>query len=85
MRFSARKKYVKWSTDPIVDKAVNCLKELLATEASHVVRLKLSSGQGIVCNNVLHKRSAYNDDAAKPRVFYRLRSLNRLGVDSFGV
>ena len=79
MRFSARKKYVKWKADRIVGKAIACLKELLAGEASSIVRYKLSSGQGIVCNNVLHKRSAYKDDISKPRVFYRLRSINRVG------
>jgi hypothetical protein len=31
-----------------------------------------------VCNNVLHERSAFEDDPARPRLLYRARYVERI-------
>jgi len=33
---------------------------------------------GLLCNNVLHDRTAFTDDPDKPRLLYRARYLDRL-------
>jgi hypothetical protein len=40
----------------------------------------LRAGQGIICNNVLHKREAFADDAAagQQRLLYRARYHERI-------
>jgi hypothetical protein len=33
---------------------------------------------GVICNNVLHARSAFRDDPARPRLLYRARYYDRV-------
>jgi len=33
---------------------------------------------GVICNNVLHTRSAFRDDPAHPRLLYRARYYDRI-------
>jgi hypothetical protein len=33
---------------------------------------------GLLCNNVLHDRAAFDDDAAAPRLLYRARYHERI-------
>jgi hypothetical protein len=33
---------------------------------------------GLLCNNVLHDRSAFSDDPSRPRLLYRARYLDRI-------
>ena len=42
------------------------------------LQLRLEAGMGIVANNVLHDRSAFDDDPAAPRLLYRARYLDRV-------
>jgi hypothetical protein len=45
-----------------------------------VFALRLAGGQGLVCNNVLHNRSAFNDAPApgRGRLVYRARYFDRV-------
>ena len=74
MRYSARPRNIEWKSDAISKRAIVLIRELLH-DSEDVVELSLQSGQGIVCNNVLHGRTAYVDGpvAETSRLFYRAR------------
>ncbi|MDO8350952.1 MAG: TauD/TfdA family dioxygenase [Gallionella sp.] len=78
MRYTARTRSIEWKQDATTLAAVALLERLLATESQHIHQLKLESGMGLLCNNVLHDRSAFTDDQNSPRLLYRARYLDRL-------
>lgn len=73
MRYSARKKNIRWRNDAATTAARECLSELLGDEEGPVLRFKLRSGQGLISNNVLHNRTAFEDTSATKRLLYRAR------------
>ncbi|MDX2457457.1 MAG: TauD/TfdA family dioxygenase [Gammaproteobacteria bacterium] len=84
MRYTARTRSIEWKDDRITRLAVGFLLELLASDSIYIVRHRLCAGQGIICNNVLHKREAFADDAAsgQERLLYRARYHERIrGTD----
>jgi hypothetical protein len=74
MRYSARPRNIGWKSHALSIRAVNLVRELLM-DNKYITKLKLKSGQGIVCNNVLHGRRAFVDGpASEPsRLYYRAR------------
>ncbi len=78
MRFSARKRNIVWRDDAKTRAAVALLGELLAAPEGPVIRCRLAPGQGIISNNVLHNRSAFQDDPMERRLVYRMRFLDRI-------
>jgi len=80
MRYTARTRSIVWKQDKITQAAVQCLEELLAADSPYVFRHRLAAGQGVICNNVLHARSAFEDDAAtgQQRLFFRARYYDRI-------
>lgn len=79
MRYTARGRNVVWLDDPEVRRAVAALEALLAGDSPYIIRHRLTAGQGLLCNNVLHNRSAFSDagDGAK-RLLYRARFFERV-------
>ena len=75
MRYTARVKSIEWAADEATRAAVRFLAETLESASPWVFGLRLEAGQGIVCNNVLHSRAAFDDpDAPAPgRLVYRAR------------
>jgi alpha-ketoglutarate-dependent taurine dioxygenase len=85
MRFSARTRNIHWRDDPATRAAVGFLNELLADPNGPAVRCRLSPGQGIIANNVLHDRAAFRDGPARRRLVYRMRFLDRIAeTDALG-
>jgi alpha-ketoglutarate-dependent taurine dioxygenase len=80
MRYTARTRSIEWKQDEITRAAVAQLEQLLATQTPHIHSLRMEQGMGLLCNNVLHDRTAFTDDPAKPRLLYRARYLDRLTV-----
>ncbi len=78
MRYTARTRSIEWKQDPLTLAAVAQLEQLLSSEMPYIFRLLLENGMGIVCNNVLHDRTAFTDDPLKPRLLFRARYLDRL-------
>jgi alpha-ketoglutarate-dependent taurine dioxygenase len=72
MRYTARTRSIAWKDDPAVHAATAALLHLLDTDP-RVLRLRLDPGMGLVCNNVLHDRSAFTDSAAHRRLILRGR------------
>ena len=80
MRYTARTRSIEWKDDLITRKATGFLRELLASDSVYIIRHRLRARQGIICNNVLHKREAFADDAAagQERLLYRARYHERI-------
>jgi len=72
MRYTQRQRHIKWDDDQALDDARTFLADKLNNDRRYVVRIKLDSGQGVICNNVLHRRDAYQDGET-PRTLLRLR------------
>jgi len=78
MRYTARTRSIVWRDDAITREAVQCLERILAEDSPHVFRYRLASGEGLLCNNVVHNRAAFSDAPGATRLLYRARYYNRL-------
>ena len=82
MRYTARTRSIAWKQDAATRGAVAFLERLLAQGNPDLLLLRLEAGMGIVANNLLHARSAFVDDLAKPRLLYRARYLDRVAQEA---
>ncbi len=78
MRYSARKRNIEWKSSELVQEARKEIERLLSEENGYIYRYKLKRGEGVICNNVLHNRTAFVDGKNK-RLIYRARYYNNLG------
>lgn len=80
MRYTARTRSIVWKEDPGTHAAVQALERLLASDSPFVFRHRLDAGQGLLCNNVLHNRTAFTDsvDSGAARLIYRARYYDRI-------
>ena len=80
MRFTARQRNIVWRDDADTREAVAFLVELLNSDDPSVLRHKLLPGQGVICNNVLHSRSAFTNPSgeASGRLHFRARFSHRI-------
>ncbi len=85
MRYSARKRNIIWTDDEITAKAVNAIDDFLASDSPWILRHRLEPGQGLICNNVLHNRTSFENDESseQQRLIYRGRYYDRLADTSF--
>lgn len=82
MRYTARQRNIIWKQDKLVQSALSFLHEIL--EASpYIFHYSLNAGEGVVCNNVLHNRTAFEDhqDESQKRMLYRGRFYNRVASE----
>lgn len=85
MRYSARLKNIEWQHDADTQAALQFIQTLWQQENSqYIVRYTLQAGEGLICNNVLHRRTAFidSDIASKKRLLYRGRYYERLAENS---
>ena len=78
MRYSGRGTHIAWKDDAATRGALAFVSRLLEADSPYVFRLRLAPGMGIVCNNVLHKRTAFRDEGDARRLLYRARFLDRV-------
>jgi alpha-ketoglutarate-dependent taurine dioxygenase len=78
MRYTARTRSIEWRPDEATRAAVQCLNQILDSDSPYVFKLRLAAGQGLVCNNVLHDRSAFTDAPGAGRLVYRARYFDRV-------
>lgn len=78
MRYTARTRSIAWGQDAATQAAVAALEKLLAGDRLHILHSRLEAGMGLLCNNVLHDRSAFSDDTRHPRLLYRARYHQRI-------
>ena len=77
MRYTARTRSIEWKQDAMTQAAVKTLAEIL-NDSEYVLRTRLVPGMGIICNNVLHTRTAFTDRPERRRLLYRGRYYDRL-------
>jgi len=75
MRYTARTKSIEWLQDDLVLEAVDALSEFLKSDHPWIFYHRMEAGQGLICNNVLHKRTGFNNDEAQAqsRLLFRAR------------
>ncbi|MCB1774985.1 MAG: TauD/TfdA family dioxygenase [Gammaproteobacteria bacterium] len=80
MRYSARQRNVIWRDDPTTRDAAAFLLDLFRNGDDHMLRYRLNANEGIVSNNILHRRDGFRDDpaAGAKRLVYRARYFQRL-------
>lgn len=80
MRYSMRQRNVIWADTQATREAAGFLLDLFSSQDDHIVRLTLQRGQGVLSNNVLHRRAGFRDsaDPALKRVMYRARYYQRV-------
>lgn len=84
MRYSARQRNIEWKQNTPTLEAVSFLKNLwedsFINNSPHILRITLQAGEGVICNNILHCRTAFvdSDDASKKRLLYRGRYYDRV-------
>jgi alpha-ketoglutarate-dependent taurine dioxygenase len=77
MRYTDRSRSIEWLDDPLLQEALASLKKILKTPSPWHFKGKLEAGQGLLCNNVLHTRSAFTD-GEHARLLYRARYFDRI-------
>lgn len=77
MRYTARTRSIEWKQDVTTLNAVKTLAQIL-NDSEYVLRARLMPGMGLICNNVLHTRSAFTDRPERRRLLYRGRYYDRL-------
>jgi alpha-ketoglutarate-dependent taurine dioxygenase len=83
MRYTARTRSIEWKQDAATRAAVAALEHLLASDIPHIFHARMEPGMGLLCNNVLHDRSAFTDDPShSPRLLYRARYLDRISLSA---
>ena len=78
MRYTARTVSIEWRADAATRAAVAALTHLLATPTPWTLHGRLEPGMGLVCNNVLHDRSAFAESPSRRRLLYRARYYDRV-------
>lgn len=79
MRYTARTRSIKWKDDAVTRAAVEALQEIMNADSPWKFTLKLNSGQGLICNNVLHTRTDFDQSLQQsPRLLYRARYFDRI-------
>jgi hypothetical protein len=78
MRYTQRKKNIEFLDSLEIKQAVAYLDTLLNTTTDYHFKHLMQTGQGLLCNNVLHRRNAFTDDKDNPRLLLRGRYFNRI-------
>jgi alpha-ketoglutarate-dependent taurine dioxygenase len=81
MRYTARTRSVIWRDNGLTREATACLTEFLASDSPYILRAGLQPGMGLICNNVLHDRSGFDEDDSHKRLLYRLRYYDRCSAE----
>ena len=80
-RFTERKRNIVWRDTEETRAAVAALHEILTGDEPLLFHYRLAAGEGVICNNVMHDRSGFEDDSApgRGRLYYRARYIDRIG------
>ena len=73
MRYTSRQRHIQWQKSEPVRTALDQLREVLAQASDLVLEHTLEAGEGIICHNILHARSAFTDVTPDSRLLYRAR------------
>ncbi|MBI5816017.1 MAG: TauD/TfdA family dioxygenase [Nitrospinae bacterium] len=77
MRYTHRIKSVVWKKE--AREAMEAIRAILAAPSPYILRGTLEPGWGLLCNNALHTRAAFeHNQSGMERTMYRIRSFDRL-------
>ena len=76
MRYTARTRSIRWRPDAATARAVAALEAAIASLSAHHVQVRFEAGEGVICNNVLHRRAAFVDGEGSNRMVLRIRSFD---------
>jgi len=80
MRFTSRPRNIAWKSDKRSQKALSLIREILM-DSDAVIDIRLDDRQGVVCNNILHGRRAFQNGAnGSPRLYYRARYFQEISL-----
>jgi len=82
MRFTERKRNIIWRDSDDTRAAIAALADLWSDDDEPLLfHFRLGPGEGVICNNVLHDRSGFEDDSTpgRGRLYYRARYIDRVG------
>ncbi len=77
MRYTARTRSIEWKPDALTQAAIKTLVEIV-NGSEHILNARLTPGMGLICNNILHTRTAFTDRPERRRLLYRGRYYDRL-------
>jgi len=81
VRYTHRTRSIVWKNDPVTRAAVEAIRGILSAETTPVLKGTLKPGWGLLCNNVLHTRSAFGENVGEAqRTMYRIRSYDNLEI-----
>ncbi len=80
MRYSARTKNIEWAANGHIKQATDFITAFLASDSPYIFRYRLEENEGVISNNVLHNRSAFEDDEQHKRLLFRARFYDRADV-----
>jgi len=80
MRYTHRQRHAVWRDDMVTKAAQEFLRAYLDGGDDMIATHRLTAGQGIICNNVLHRRNGFEDalEADRRRLVYRARFRDRV-------
>lgn len=81
MRYTARTRSIEWRDDATTAAAVAFLSDLLNSDSPYKFKHRMAAGDGVLCNNVLHNRSAFEDEDNCKRLFLRARYFDRISAE----
>ena len=81
MRYTMRTRSIQWRSTPETARAVAALEATIAGLSAHHVQARFEAGEGVICNNVLHRRSSFVDGEQSRRVLLRIRSFDPASVE----
>ncbi len=84
MRYTARTKSIVWKDTADTRAAVAALEKILASDSPYIHQARLKPGMGLICNNILHDRTGFNDSPTHKRIVYRARYLDRMQLEEVG-
>ena len=76
MRYTMRTRSIRWRSTPVTARAVAALEAAIASLPAYHVQVRFKTGEGVICNNVLHRRSAFVDGEGSNRMVLRIRSFD---------
>lgn len=84
MRYTQRARNIIWKKDDLTKSALKVLDGILAGKSQYITGIQLKPGQGIICNNILHCRAAFEDGDTpeQMRSLVRIRFRDRIDYTS---
>ncbi len=79
LRYTARARNIIWKDNVETKKVRDVILDILNNN-DYQFQYRLQSGEGVICNNVLHNRTSFKDQPNSTRLLYRARFYDRVAA-----